>query len=416
MQADIVIGSGYGDEAKGLVTDALSHRALLQGSSVCVVRFNGGAQAGHTVQTPQGHRHVFHHFGSGSLAGAPTHLGQRFVVQPMLFRSEREDLLSLNANLNISVDPRAYLTFPFDVMLNQAAEISRGSSRHGSCGVGFGEAVHRNEAGHPVHRVSVGELPQLGVEGLRQRWDAIVKTYLPARIQELGLPSDALDGYLTEQAFDRFTQDCAYLLDHCALALPSDLMVDQFILEGAQGLAIDEQIGVFPHVTRSKTGLPWALEFLNQTSFPKISARAWYLTRAYATRHGAGPLPHEGNIHIPGFSDPTNQPNDFQGKLRLAPLDVDAMEGRINSDLLRSGLLRGRVDLSLGMSVSCLDQMGGSVFLSDGRTRPSEDFASWLALRLGVEGVIQSWGPTRDTIRFGVPQPLPDPQIKVREE
>ena len=246
----------------------------------------------------------------------------------------------------------------------------------------------------------------MGVEGLRQRWDNIVKTYIPHRLKELCLSPDAIEDSLTEKAFDRFAEDCAYLLDHCTLALPSNIAVDALVLEGAQGLAIDEQLGAFPHVTRSKTGLPWALEFLNQTAPSNINARAWYLTRAYTTRHGAGPLPNEGEVHVPDFSDPTNQPNDFQGKLRLAPLDIDLLEGRINADLLRSRMLRGKVELTLGLSVSCLDQMGGSVYLADKRTRPSEGFASWLALRLGVEEFIQSWGPTRDTTRFSAVQTL----------
>lgn len=59
MEAAVVIGANYGDEGKGLITDYL---AALDHSNTLVVRFNGGAQAGHTVQTPSGLRHVFSHF------------------------------------------------------------------------------------------------------------------------------------------------------------------------------------------------------------------------------------------------------------------------------------------------------------------------------------------------------------------
>lgn len=399
METHIVIGAGYGDEGKGLITDALSHRAISQGQSVCVVRFNGGAQAGHTVQTPEGVRHVFHHFGAGALAGASTHLGQRFAVHPMFFQQERNALID-QGNTNISVDPRAILTLPFDVLINQAIERARGSDRHGSCGVGFGEAVHRNETGQPLHRIEIGQLPQLGVDGLSQRWEAIASTYVPRRLAELGLPANSIEQYLSDDTFYRFAEDCAYFLQHCAFALPSQLSADVFVLEGAQGLALDEQLGDFPFVTRSQTGLPWALEFLNQTASTQIHAQAWYLTRAYTTRHGAGPLAHEGLTPPPGFSDPTNEPNEFQGSLRLAPLDVEKLEARIQSDLSRAKILRGKVDLSLGLSVSCLDQMGGSVPLSDGRTRAADGFAAWLALRLGVEQLVQSWGPSRQTLSF----------------
>lgn len=398
--AHVVIGAGYGDEGKGLITDALAYQHVAQGKRVCVVRFNGGAQAGHTVQLPCGHRHVFHHFGAGSLAGASTHLGQRFVIQPMLFK---EELLALEGkgNICISVDPRALLTLPFDVWINQTVERYRGVARHGSCGVGFGEAVHRNETGQPFHRITIGELADMGAEGLRARWADIAQNYLPARLTQLGVPLSYLNELFDLNAtFDRFIQDCIFFLDHASFALPSQIECDVFVLEGAQGLALDEQLGCFPFVTRSKTGLPWALEFLNEIPGCSISATVWYLTRAYTTRHGAGPLAHEGQITLPQFSDPTNQPNEFQGTLRLAPLDVDLLETRIHSDLSRSRFLKGKVNLDIGLSVSCLDQMEGEIPLSDGRIRSSEGFTSWLGLRLGVEKIVQSWGPSRNTLAF----------------
>lgn len=402
-KAHIVIGAGYGDEGKGLITDGLVARTLASGQSVRVVRFNGGAQAGHTVQTPQGQRHVFHHFGAGALAGASTHLGQRFVIQPMLFGSERETLLGLNANTQVSIDPRAMLTLPCDVMINQAIEHARGQSRHGSCGVGFGEAVHRNETGQPQHRLALMDLSLLGITGLRTRWDAIWNTYVPARLAALSLPTDALSDWQHasgDAGFARFVQDCEYLLEHVVLALPCELEEDVFVLEGAQGLALDEDIGAFPYVTRSKTGLPWALEFLNQIPGPKIESTVWYLTRAYATRHGAGPFEHQSAWMPPNFEDQTNQPNAYQGTLRVAPLDVEALEARIQSDLRRAAPLLGRVKLSLGVSVSCLDQMGDLVPLSDGRTRNSDGFAHWLSLRLGMAHTVQSWGPSRASLTF----------------
>ena len=79
MRARVVIGSNFGDEGKGLTVDYLCH----QGAGV-VVRFNGGAQAGHTVCLDR-LRHVFSHFGSGTLRGVPTYLSQFFIVNPIMF-------------------------------------------------------------------------------------------------------------------------------------------------------------------------------------------------------------------------------------------------------------------------------------------------------------------------------------------
>lgn len=86
MGARVVIGANFGDEGKGLVTDWL----CAQGAGV-VVRFNGGAQAGHTVETPEG-RHVFHHLGSGTFCNVPTYLSQYFICNPILFLHELERL------------------------------------------------------------------------------------------------------------------------------------------------------------------------------------------------------------------------------------------------------------------------------------------------------------------------------------
>ena len=64
----VVIGANFGDEGKGLMTDYFASKS----NKSLVVRFNGGGQAGHTVTTKDGRRHVFHHFGSGIFAGADT--------------------------------------------------------------------------------------------------------------------------------------------------------------------------------------------------------------------------------------------------------------------------------------------------------------------------------------------------------
>ena len=76
--------------------------------------------------TPAGRRHVFHHMGSGSLAGASRLLSRHFIVNPFLWQKERQELPELN--LALQVDKRAMLTTPFDMLINQeAGAISRHS-------------------------------------------------------------------------------------------------------------------------------------------------------------------------------------------------------------------------------------------------------------------------------------------------
>ena len=90
QQAVIVIGSSYGDEGKGL---AASFAAKRTGEPCLNVLINGGAQRGHTVDLPDGRRHVFHHFGSAALEGALSCADEDFIVNPLLFALEREELI-----------------------------------------------------------------------------------------------------------------------------------------------------------------------------------------------------------------------------------------------------------------------------------------------------------------------------------
>jgi adenylosuccinate synthase len=82
-----VIGAGFGDEGKGLITDALTRKL----SSSLVARFNGGAQAGHTVISGE-NRHVFGHMSAGTFAGANTYLSSNFIVNPLSLAKELAEL------------------------------------------------------------------------------------------------------------------------------------------------------------------------------------------------------------------------------------------------------------------------------------------------------------------------------------
>jgi adenylosuccinate synthase len=88
--AYVVIGANYGDEGKGQVV----HKLAKQNTNVTVVRYSGGAQAGHTVTTDDGKRHVFSHIGAGTFAGAKTWLSDEFIVNPVMFLKEHQLLCS----------------------------------------------------------------------------------------------------------------------------------------------------------------------------------------------------------------------------------------------------------------------------------------------------------------------------------
>lgn len=395
QQAFGVIGAAYGDEGKGLVTDFLAHQSLKQGHRTVVARFNGGAQAGHTVTLPNGVRHVFHHWGSGALAGASTYLGPRFALHPMLWMEETEWLANHSACLDLLVDSRSLVTVPSDVMINQAVEAARGTGRHGSCGVGFGETCERQE--HLGMGLTVGELARMSDEQLLEKLAWIGQHHVPQRLVALGLSGDTLGDKACHPAIHaRFVEDCRCLLAHARVVSPNALQsFDTVVFEGAQGLALDEELGDFPFVTRSKTGLPYLVELADEAGIETVKVN--YLTRAYTTRHGAGPLAHElPSPPAPRFEDLTNVPNLYQGSLRFAPLNPEALAQRIEKDLQRSS---SRCSIQTGLVVTCLDQVD-SIALPGGETWAVDEAAERLGRHLGVQWIGQSFGPSRSTLSF----------------
>lgn len=325
MKATAVIGANFGDEGKGLMTDYFSSNDTL------VVRYNGGAQAGHTVVTPEGKRHVFSHFGSGSFAGAATFLSRHFIINPMLWKKELKILQELGVVPTLTYSNEAKLTLPYDMLINQEAEKSKGNGRHGSCGVGINETITRCLAGHTTNVPVVDKTRS----EIKEKFIRIRDTYCRDRIKQLGLNPDKkffelfdsdnlLENYLS--VLDEFSATHHIVLDRDAV---EQSKANSVVFEGAQGLLLDEDHEFFPHVTRSKTGLKNVLELCKEMKISNLDAV--YVTRAYMTRHGRGPFPTEDpNL---SYKDTTNVHNEFQEGLRFGRLDVDLLARTIDNDL-----------------------------------------------------------------------------------
>lgn len=393
--ADVVIGANFGDEGKGLVTDFLAARS---GGDTLVVRMNGGAQAGHTVATPDGQRHVFSHFGSGSFAGASTLLSRFFVCNPLLFVKEQGVLAGKSVRPEVYADARAAVTTPYDMMINQIAEETRGNGRHGSCGVGFGETIERH--GHAEYALSCADLQDKAA--LTNKLRSIRDLWVPARLAALGIAS------LSEQwqarisgdgAMQKFLDDTEFFLQETKI-VSGDFLAKtgkHIVFEGAQGLLLDQERGWFPHVTRSHTGVRNALALAAEGAIDGL--KVFYATRAYTTRHGAGPLPHEqAGLPYPRIVDQTNVPNPYQGTLRFAWLDADLLAKTILQDLADN---TSGIRLEYGLAVSCLDQIEGeAVFVDKGNLQKAapEAFLAALKSRTGAGFLLGSTGPTRATL------------------
>ncbi len=338
MTVDIVIGANAGDEGKGSVVDRLA-RII---PNPTVVRFNGGAQAAHTVQH-EGVRTVFHHFGSGTLAGAPTYLGPEFIINPILYNIERKEL---NAGVLVC-HPDCRVSTPYDMMYNQLLEKSRGDNKHGSCGLGINATVDRHEK-IPFTARDL-EYPLIVHEILLKSYKYMMEMCVSGG---LTLPENVQMVMKRASINQAFMYDCFQFVQTSHLHWVSSL-TGNLIFEGAQGLILDEHHEWFPYVTRSRTGLPNVIAMLTQLpEIPEINVT--YVTRAYMTRHGAGPFPTEQvGMH---FEDPTNIPNEWQDTLRFGYLDLDQMLGVIAKDMDHLALLPD-VHAKFEICVTCMDQV-----------------------------------------------------------
>jgi adenylosuccinate synthase len=384
-RAKVVIGAAWGDEGKGLLTDAFA------GPDTLVVRFNGGAQAGHTVSTPDGRRHVFHHIGSGAFRGAATYLSRFFVHNPLVYFEEIAALQTLGVTPRVLADPRGVVTTPFDMILNQMAEEARGATRHGSCGLGINETITRHErSGLPTLTVSDLSDPvtiDAALRDIRTHW-------VPRRLGELGVrPDVAWQTRLTNDAIIAAMVEKAAAYAEAIGIVGNAIATHQgdVLFEGAQGLLLDAEHKWFPHVTRSRTGLTNVETLAREAGIDALDVT--YATRAYATRHGAGPFPRE----TPGVSheDRTNVPNPWQGTLRFGDLDLDLLAATIHDDLTRCSL-----PIAHGLAITCLDQIGPRVrFWHEGALRIAP-LAEMQALAHGLIGGerLASHGRTRTTL------------------
>ncbi|GBQ86673.1 adenylosuccinate synthetase [Acetobacter malorum DSM 14337] len=394
--ATAVIGAAWGDEGKGLLTDAFST------TSTVVVRHNSGAQAGHTVQTDDGRRHVFHHFGSGTFKGATTYLSQFFVCNPIAFGAEKRELAEItNAPPVVYAHPDSLVTTPWDMMINQIVEEARGSARHGSCGMGFNETIQRSK--HPEQTLTVRNIAQMASIELCGYLERIRDDYVPVRLKALGVtPSRTWQERLASpKNISVFLDACADFLGAVGIAYGGKDSVfdasDNFVFEGAQGLLLDAERGAFPYVTNSRTGLTNIITLAREIGLDNL--QVVHATRAYATRHGAGPFPRE----VAGlrYEDKTNVPNEWQGTLRFGEIDTDLLAEVIRLDYKDQSL--SGIEIKQRLAVTCMDQVGPSISFWQNAARKTvghADFLDCLRQQLGTQDIITSHGPTRSAISF----------------
>jgi adenylosuccinate synthase len=341
-RAVITVGLGFGDEGKGATVDFLA-RAL---GADLLVRYCGGSQAGHNVQLPDGRRHTFSQFGAGTLAPhrPRSYLGPNVVVDPPALRREADHLAELGVphpTRLLTVHPHCLVTTHWHRALNRLRELARGADRHGSCGLGIGEARsywlrHGQDAPCAADLRDPNAL-RAKLELQRQRALLELQGFL-----------DALPGGVLAE-FDLWGSSAQAEAEHLSASVAEGVTIgaemppcSTALFEGAQGVLLDEYRGFHPHTTWSTVTAHHAWELIEQMGTDAVAVLG--VTRAYTTRHGEGPLPTFSADLTAGLRDPGNPHNPWQGGLRCGRLDLPLLRYAVAAAGPLDGLVVNHLD------------------------------------------------------------------------
>ena len=313
----IVTGLNYGDESKGLVANAVSTPTCLN------ILPSNSCQRAHTV-VENGVRKVFRHFGSGTLKGAATYFTDKFLVNPVMFREEWEELVAMGVTPRVYVRLGAVCVTPIDMFANVNVEERRGEKSHSSTGCGVWETICRHKALAPKFSQSIYVFSDIVAY-----YEEVLKDengVLPENVKEF-LHGDCLK--------DNIDEDFVWFYEHVTI------IKDQWeetqllhsypllVFENGQGLLLDDRYSRdINHNTPAYVGMTEAERILNQNFLrTEVNVEALYVTRPYYTRHGKGQIGLWSNCECdkdninPHMFDATNVPNPNQGTLRYGKID-----------------------------------------------------------------------------------------------
>ena len=278
MKVDVLLGLQWGDEGKGKVVDVLT-----PGYDI-VTRFQGGPNAGHTLEF-EGQKYVLRSIPSGIFQGGKTNIiGNGVVLDPILFRQEAESLAASGHDLTkqLCISKKAHLIMPTHRVLDAAYEAAKGAAKIGTTGKGIGptytDKVSRNglRVGDILHHfdekyAQAKKKHEIILSGLKYEYDIVA---------------------LEKEWFEALEYLKRFRLIDSEHVLNNFLKEGKSVLaEGAQGTMLDVDFGSYPFVTSSNTVCAGACTGLGVA--PRNIGEVYGIFKAYCTRVGAGPFPTE---------------------------------------------------------------------------------------------------------------------------
>lgn len=278
MKVDVLLGLQWGDEGKGKVVDVLTPKYD------AVARFQGGPNAGHTLEFG-GERYILRSIPSGIFQGGKTNIiGNGVVIDPLLFKEEAEALANHGHNLKqqLMISKKAHLIMPTHRILDLANEAAKGSGKIGTTGKGIGptytDKISRNG-------LRVGDL----LENFDEKYSAAKRRH-ENMLRAMNFEYNLID-------LERPWLEALEYLKGFRL-IDSEHVVNDFLregcsvlAEGAQGTMLDIDFGSYPFVTSSNTICAGCCTGLGVS--PRNIGEVYGIFKAYCTRVGSGPFPTE---------------------------------------------------------------------------------------------------------------------------
>tara|TARA_Y100000389_G_scaffold48972_1_gene44551 strand:+ start:2035 stop:3306 length:1272 start_codon:yes stop_codon:yes gene_type:complete len=281
MAVDLLLGLQWGDEGKGKIVDVLTS------SYDIIARFQGGPNAGHTLEF-EGNKHVLHTIPSGIFHPKAVNLiGNGVVIDPIVFMKEIEALEPYNIDFNkkLLISKKAHLILPTHRLLDAASEASKGKAKIGSTLKGIGP-TYMDKTGR--NGIRVGDILAVDWEEkykrLTKKHIGMLKSYNTS--VEFDLEDLEINFFKSIKALKKFE-----LVDSEQYLIEAQKKGSKILAEGAQGSLLDIDFGTYPFVTSSTTTAAGACTGLGVA--PNKIKEVFGIFKAYVTRVGSGPFPTE---------------------------------------------------------------------------------------------------------------------------
>ena len=281
MSVDLLLGLQWGDEGKGKIVDVLTS------SYDIIARFQGGPNAGHTLEF-EGNKHVLHTIPSGIFHPKAINLiGNGVVIDPIIFIKEIQGLKPYNIDFNekLLISKKAHLILPTHRLLDAASEASKGKAKIGSTLKGIGP-TYMDKTGR--NGIRVGDI-------LASNWEEKYKRLSIKHLNMLKSYNVSID-YDLDDLESKFFSSIENLkkfklVDSEQYLIDAQKEGSKILAEGAQGSLLDVDFGTYPFVTSSTTTAAGACTGLGIA--PNKINEVFGIFKAYATRVGSGPFPTE---------------------------------------------------------------------------------------------------------------------------